>query len=158
MMAPSPLNTIGYERAALVDFIAALRAADVATLIDIRAKAWSRRGEFTARKLAASLKEAGIDYLHLPALGSPDAARDAAKSGDLARFETLYRAQLATEAAQAALDRVAEMAAAAPVCLMCYEREPSECHRQFTVAELQPHLGAARHLFAAPPVKQGTLL
>ena len=100
-----------------------------------------------------------IAYLHLPALGSPDPARDAAKSGDLKKFERLYRQQLATVAAEAALTRVLEMASAAPVCLMCYEREPSECHRQFTIEPLEARSGQkARHLFAAPPAKQGSLI
>ena len=158
-MTDPAICTIGYERAKLEDFLAALRGARVATLIDIRAKAFSRRSEFNAKKLAASLKEAGIGYLHLPSLGSPDPARDAAKSGDLKKFETLYRAQLATPEAGAALARVLEMASAAPVCLMCYEREPAECHRQFTIEPLEARRGEkAHHLFAAPPAKQGTLI
>lgn len=158
-MERTAICTIGYERAKLADFIAALREAHVATLIDIRAKAFSRRSEFNANALAASLKEAGIGYLHLPSLGSPDPARDAAKSGDLKKFEKLYRKQLATKDAEAALARVLEMAAAAPVCLMCYEREPSECHRQFTIEPLEARSGEkALHLFAAPPVKQGSLI
>ena len=158
-MAPPAICTIGYERAKLADFLGALREAEVATLIDIRAKAFSRRSEFAAKKLAAALKEAGIDYLHLPSLGSPDEARDAAKSGDLKRFEKLYRTQLATPGAQAALDRVLELAAASPICLMCYEREPADCHRQFTIVPLEARRGEkARHLFAAAPAKQGSLI
>lgn len=158
-MTRPAICTIGYERAKLDDFIDALRAADVATLIDIRAKAFSRRSEFNAKKLAASLKEAGIGYLHLPALGSPDPARDAAKSGDLTKFEKLYRAQLATPEAEAALARVLEMASAAPVCLMCYEREPAECHRQFTIEPLEARSGQkAKHLFAVDPPKQASLI
>ena len=158
-MTRPAICTIGYERAKLDDFIDALRAADVATLIDIRAKAFSRRSEFNAKKLAASLKEAGIGYLHLPSLGSPDPARDAAKSGDLKKFETLYRAQLATPEAEAALTRVLAMASAAPVCLMCYEREPAECHRQFTIEPLEARSGRkALHLFAAAAPAQRSLL
>jgi uncharacterized protein (DUF488 family) len=158
-MAKPAICTIGYERAKLADFLAALRDADVAVLIDIRAKAFSRRSEFNAKALAAALKDAGIEYLHLPSLGSPDPARDAAKSGDLKKFERLYRQQLATTEAGAALTRVLEMASAAPICLMCYEREPSECHRQFTIEPLEVLRGEkALHLFAAPPAKQGSLL
>jgi uncharacterized protein (DUF488 family) len=158
-MTKPAICTIGYERAKLADFLAALREADVGVLIDIRARAFSRRSEFNAKKLAASLKEAGIDYLHLPALGSPDPAREAAKSGDPIKFERLYRQQLATKEAEAALTRVQELASATPVCLMCYEREPSECHRQFTIEPLEARSGEkARHLFAAPPAKQGSLI
>lgn len=158
-MTRPAICTIGYERAKIEDFVEALREADVATLIDIRAKAFSRRSEFNARKLAASLQEAGIGYLHLPALGSPDPARDAAKSGDLKKFERLYRKQLATKEAEAALARVLEMASAAPVCLMCYEREPAECHRQFTIEPLEARRGEkARHLFAAAAPAQRSMI
>ena len=158
-MTRPAICTIGYERAKLENFIEALHTAEVATLIDIRAKAFSRRSEFNAKKLAASLQEAGIGYLHLPALGSPDPARDAAKSGDLKKFEKLYRAQLATKEAEAALARVLEMASAAPVCLMCYEREPSECHRQFTIEPLEARSGEkARHLFAAAAPAQRSMI
>ena len=155
----SPIATIGYERAKLDDFLRTLREAEIGILFDIRANAWSRRSEFVAKRLAAALAAAGIDYRHLPSLGSPDPARDAARAGDAAGFERHYRAQLATEAARDGLAVVAEAAARGPVCLMCYARDPRDCHRRLTADALQAMTGdAPRHLFVAAEPAPGTLL
>jgi uncharacterized protein (DUF488 family) len=153
------IATIGYERARIEDFVRTLREAGIATLLDIRARAWSRRSDYAQRRFAAALEAAGIGYRHIPALGSPDAARQAAKAGDEDGFERHYRAQLATPAAQSALAEVLAVAGDAPVCLMCYERDPRDCHRQFTAAALEAMGGPApRHLFvAAPPPADGLL-
>ena len=155
----NPIATIGYERAKLDDFLRTLRAAGVKTLFDIRANAWSRRSEYAAKRLEAALAAVGIDYRHLPSLGSPDPARDAAKAGDAAGFERHYRAQLATEAARESLGVVADAAARAPVCLMCYERDPRDCHRRLTADALQAMTGhAPRHLIVAAEPAPGALL
>ncbi|MEX2202380.1 MAG: DUF488 domain-containing protein [Dongiaceae bacterium] len=155
----SPIATIGYERAKLADFLRTLRESGIAILFDIRANAWSRRSEFAAKRLEAALTEAGIAYRHLPSLGSPDPARDAAKAGDGAGFERHYRAQLETEAARDGLAMVANAAARGPVCLMCYERDPRDCHRRLTADALRAMTGhAPRHLFVASEPTQGTLL
>ena len=62
------LFTVGYERAPQAQVIAALKAAGVAVVIDVRAVAASRRAGFSKNVLAASLKAEGIDYVHLKAL------------------------------------------------------------------------------------------
>jgi uncharacterized protein (DUF488 family) len=48
------LFTIGYEGAALDDFLATLKAARVSTLLDIREAPVSRRPGFSKRELAAA--------------------------------------------------------------------------------------------------------
>jgi uncharacterized protein (DUF488 family) len=38
-----------------------------------------------------------------------------------------------------------------PICLLCYERDPAQCHRQRLAAELHARLGLpVEHLFCAP--------
>jgi uncharacterized protein (DUF488 family) len=54
------LFSIGYEKARLVDVVAALQVAGVATLIDVRDRPISRRPGFSKRQLTAGLEEAGI--------------------------------------------------------------------------------------------------
>jgi len=153
------IATIGYERAALDDFIRTLRDAGIAILFDVRANAWSRRPEFGARKLADALAGVGIGYHHLPALGSPEPARAAAAAGDGAGFERHYRAQLETAAARAALDEILAAASDVPVCLMCYERDVRDCHRRMTVVPLAAATGQPpRHLTVASPPPAGSLL
>ena len=53
------LFTIGYERATPPSLVAALRAAGVRRVVDVRALANSRRPGFAKRALSAALAEAG---------------------------------------------------------------------------------------------------
>jgi uncharacterized protein (DUF488 family) len=121
--------TIGYEGATVPEFIAALQAAGVARVIDVRALPLSRRPGFSKSSLAAALKEEGIDYRHLRHLGTPKRGRDAAKKGDVATLEAVYDEQLALPEAQGEAAMMLALAAEMPSALVCYERDPCHCHR-----------------------------
>jgi uncharacterized protein (DUF488 family) len=123
------IYTIGYEATTMADFLAALTKAGVKRVIDVRALPLSRRPGFSKSSLAASLKEAGIDYVHLKALGTPKRGRDAAKKGDVATLTAVYDDQLALPEAQAAAAQMLDLAQEKPSALLCYEREPEHCHR-----------------------------
>ena len=123
------IYTIGYEATTMADFLAALARAGVTRVIDVRALPLSRRPGFSKSPLAASLKEAGIDYVHLKALGTPKRGRDAAKKGDVATLRAVYDDQLALPEAQAAAAIMLDLAAERPSALLCYERDPCHCHR-----------------------------
>ena len=73
------LLTIGYEQSTPQAFFDALMRAGVATLIDVRAVAASRRPGFSKRQLAAGLDEHGMAYVHLQKLGTPKEGRLAAR-------------------------------------------------------------------------------
>ncbi|WBH18372.1 DUF488 domain-containing protein [Sphingomonas radiodurans] len=113
----------------MADFLAALTAVKVELVIDVRALPLSRRPGFSKSSLAASLREAGIDYVHLKALGTPKRGRDAAKKGDVVTLRAVYDDQLALPEAQAAAARMRELAAEKRSALLCYERDPCHCHR-----------------------------
>lgn len=126
--------TIGYEGTTMVEFVAALQAAGVAQVIDVRALPLSRRPGFSKSPLAASLAEAGIGYVHLKALGTPKEGRDAAKKGDVATLERVYAGQLELPEAQAQAARMLTLAAERPSALLCFERAPGHCHRTLLMA------------------------
>ncbi len=128
-MSANTIFTIGYEATTMADFLAALTAAGVRRVIDVRALPLSRRPGFSKSSLAASLAEAGIDYVHLKALGTPKRGRDAAKKGDVATLTAVYDEQLDLPEAQAAAARMLELAGEMPSALLCYERDPCHCHR-----------------------------
>ncbi len=113
----------------MADFLAALTGAGVKRVIDVRALPLSRRPGFSKSMLAATLREAGIDYVHLKALGTPKRGRDAAKKGDVATLRAVYDDQLALPEAQAAAAQMRVLAAEMPSALLCYERDPCHCHR-----------------------------
>ena len=121
--------TIGYEGTTMADFLAALTAAGVERVIDVRALPLSRRPGFSKSSLAASLLEAGIGYVHLKALGTPKRGRDAAKKGDRATLEEVYAGQLELPEAQAQAAQMLALAAEQPSALLCFERDPCACHR-----------------------------
>jgi uncharacterized protein (DUF488 family) len=123
------IYTIGYEGVTMDAFIATLQAAGVERVIDVRALPLSRRPGFSKSTLAASLREAGIDYVHLKSLGTPKPGRDAAKKGDVVTLRAVYEDQLALPEAQAAAAQMRALAAERPSALLCYERDPCHCHR-----------------------------
>ena len=121
--------TIGYEGATMADFLTALKGAGVERVIDVRALPLSRRPGFSKSTLAASLLAAGIGYVHLKALGTPKAGRDAAKKGDRATLEAVYAGQLELPEAQVQAAQMLDLAAEKPSALLCFERDPCLCHR-----------------------------
>jgi uncharacterized protein (DUF488 family) len=146
------LFTIGYEQSNARDFFDALTGAAVATLVDVRAVAASRRPGFSKRQLAAGLDAHGMSYLHLQKLGTPKEGRLAARSGHAEEMLKIYERHLATPEAQHELEELTALAKSGrPLCLMCYERDPAHCHRQRLAAELHDRLGVRiENLFCAP--------
>ncbi|MEP9402924.1 DUF488 domain-containing protein [Sphingomonas sp. VNH70] len=123
------IYTIGYEAATMAEFLAALQAAGIRRVIDVRALPLSRRPGFSKSSLAAELAGQGIDYVHLKALGTPKRGRDAAKRGDVATLQAVYDEQLGLPEAQAQAAIMLGLAAEMPSALLCYERDPAHCHR-----------------------------
>jgi uncharacterized protein (DUF488 family) len=121
--------TIGYEGATQAEVVAALRAAGLELLIDVRAVPLSRRPGFSKNALAAGLREAGIDYVHLKALGTPPEGREAARKGRHEVMERIYADQLETPEAGLQAAQMLELAAERPSALLCFERDPAACHR-----------------------------
>ena len=122
--------TIGYEQATSAAVLDELTRAKVQLLVDVRAVAASRRPGFSKRQLAAGLDERGIGYLHLRELGTPKEGRLAARSGDAATMLRIYEKHLATPQAREELDELTALVRSGRrVCLLCYERDPRQCHR-----------------------------
>jgi uncharacterized protein (DUF488 family) len=136
------LFTIGYEKASQADVLAALEAAGIATLIDVRDRPQSRRAGFSKRQLEAAVETIGLRYVHLKALGTPPEGREANRTRQWQRFWRIVEDKLASTEAEIDLQRAAELAHAAPSCLLCYEADWKICHRR-RVAEIL----AERHGF-----------
>lgn len=131
------LATIGYQAATVRSCLNALREGGVELLVDVRAVASSRRPGFAKSRLAASLAEAGIGYVHLRGLGTPAEGRAAARAGQHARLRSIFREHLATPGARAELDELADLVRAGRrVCLLCFEADPAHCHRSMVADAL----------------------
>lgn len=140
------LWTIGYEHVGVPDFIEALKAAKIKTLIDVREVANSRRAGFSKKSLAASLDEAGIAYVHMKALGTPKAGREAARKGDAKTMRRIFEARLADPESQLSLAETAELGRKGRICLMCLEHDWRQCHRAIVAKHLEPFGYTSTHL------------
>ena len=130
------LFTIGYEQTPAKAVLDELEQAGVTLLVDVRAIASSRRPGFSKNQLAAGLDARGISYLHLRGLGTPKEGREAARSGKYALLHKIYAAHLKTPQAREELDELSALVKkAGPVCILCYERDHTHCHRQW-IAEI----------------------
>ncbi|PAX06300.1 DUF488 family protein [Sphingomonas lenta] len=138
--------TIGYEGATQAELIAALHAARVEILADIRAVPLSRRPGFSKNVLANGLCDAGIDYVGLKALGTPTEGREAARRGDHATLARVYAGQLELPDAMAQGAQLLALAAERRTALLCFEREPAGCHRSLLIEALMPE-ATVTHLF-----------
>src|SRR6202035_503773 len=137
-------------KALLTDVLAALTGAGVATLIDVRDRQISRRPGFSKRQLAAAIEDAGMRYVHLQPLGTPPEGRLAGRRREWDRFWGIVGEKLTRPEAEIALQEAAEIAEAAPSCLLCYEADWQICHLR-RVAEIL----AQRHRFAVSHLKVG---
>jgi uncharacterized protein (DUF488 family) len=130
--------TIGYEGTTVPEFIAALTQAGVERVIDVRALPLSRRPGFSKTALGAALGEAGIEYVHLKALGTPPQGRAAARAGRHEELKRIYSGQLELPEAMAQSAQMLDLAAEKPSALLCMEREPAHCHRTLLLNAVAP--------------------
>ena len=141
-MTKRTVATVGYQATTVRNFLHALGEHDVELLVDVRAVASSRRPGFAKSALAANLAGAGIEYLHLRGLGTPADGRTAARAGRHAEMRRIFLAHMGTDPARADLDALADIVRAGRrTCLLCFEADPSHCHRSLVAAalsELEP--------------------
>jgi uncharacterized protein (DUF488 family) len=129
--APPTLWTIGHSTREWPVFTAMLDQAGIEVLVDVRRFAGSRRNpQFSGETMARALPEAGVGYLPMPDLGGrrkpdPDTRNTAWRN---ASFRG-YADYMQTAPWQAARDRLAELAQARKVAIMCAEALWWQCHR-----------------------------
>ena len=146
-MTPLHIFTIGYEAATMAEFLAALQQARVERVIDVRAVPNSRRPGFSKNPLKSALAEAGIDYVHLKALGTPADGRAAARAGRHEELKRIYASQLELPEAIAQGAQMLAIAEEKPSALLCMERDPTQCHRTLLLDAVAADAEVV-HLFA----------
>ena len=135
------LATIGYESETQAAVIDRLKQAGVQVVVDVRAVAASRRAGFSKTLLAASLKDAGIDYVHLRELGTPKPGRDAARKGRIDEMRAIFGEHMAEPGAQLQLAQAKEIAKERKAALLCFEADHQGCHRSIVAGLICEDLG-----------------
>jgi len=123
-----PLYTIGYGARTIDEFIVALRRYDIAYLIDVRSRPYSRyKPEFSREALETHLREAGIRYVYLgDALGGQPADRTCYDANDKVDYTKVAERDFY----RAGIDRlISAQAQGLAVAVMCSEGKPEMCHR-----------------------------
>ncbi len=131
--------TIGYEGSDIDRLVETLKNVGVAVLADVRELPLSRKKGLSKTTLRERLADEGIEYVHFRELGDPKIGRDAAKSGDYAKFESIFLGHLATPEAQDALQNLLEVASVRKTCMLCSERCATVCHRSYIADEAVNH-------------------
>ncbi len=165
---PAPaIATIGVYGFDRDSFLAALRAAEIDLLLDVRQRRGVRGSEYAwanAKRLQAALAEAGVAYSHLKELAPTTEMRQVQYREDARRGEgKRSRTTLAPEYTRLYTEQILDPADLDPIvrwigdssaALLCVEREPEACHRSLIAARLEREHGfIVRHLFA--PTGQG---
>lgn len=129
-LADADFYTVGYSGRTIEEFIEALVAADVRTLLDIRFNPVSMyKPAFSKRNLERSLTAHRIAYLHVPDLGVPgDIRGKAAAEASRASIWLWYDDSVVPKFASRNLHWFFN-AVEHPVAMMCTEIDPTACHR-----------------------------
>ena len=124
------IYTIGHSNHSAVRFIDLLQGAGIDCVADVRSTPFSRRNpQFSQKALAASLKDAGIEYWFLgEGLGARPKDPDYWENGKVS-----YARIAASAAFQEAIHALIDASHAKHIALMCAEKEPLDCHRTILV-------------------------
>src|SRR5690349_16398559 len=130
--------SIGHGARPLDEFLALLRDADISVLADVRSFPGSRRHpHFGAAALAAALRDAGIEYVHLIGLGGRREPREDSPHRALrvAAFRA-YADHMASEEFARDYARLTELARERRTAFMCAETLWWRCHRRMIADRL----------------------
>jgi uncharacterized protein (DUF488 family) len=153
--------TIGVYEFDLDAFLAALRAAEVTLVIDVRQRRGVRGSRYAwanVQRLRQTLAEAGIDYRHRPQLAPTTELRHLQYAADdrhgvgrrsRARLDPAFSERYVAEILDGAdLDAlVSALPDGATAALLCVEADPEACHRTLIAERLAERYGLdVRHI------------
>jgi uncharacterized protein (DUF488 family) len=123
--------TIGHSTRALDKFIRLLQVHGVTRVVDVRTVPRSRHNpQFNRDTLPASLRAAGIGYVHMPGLGGlRHATKHSLNTGWRNASFRGYADYMQTPEFEKALNELIQLADQDRIALMCAEAVPWRCHR-----------------------------
>ena len=142
--------TIGHSTRPIGEFTDLLRAHQINLLVDVRTVPRSRYNpQFNTDTLAQSLRDAGLQYRHLPELGGlrkpkKDSINDVWRN---ASFRG-YADYMQTEEFQRALEELMAYSTDKKTAIMCAEAVPWRCHRSLIADALVSRGWDIRHIMS----------
>ncbi len=140
--------TIGHSTLSAEAFIAMLQSFHIESLVDVRSFPGSRRyPQFNKENLRVSLKDAGIDYVHVPEVGGRRKAKP--DSHNVAwRNESFrgYADYMETPEFSDGINRLIEISHAGRTAIMCAEAVWWRCHRSLIADYLKARGAKVIHI------------
>ena len=150
------LWTIGHSTLPIEQFIASLETNRIEVIADVRRFPGSRRHpQFGQEELSASLKKAGIEYVHFPELGgrrpsqknSPNTAwRNEAFRG--------YADYMMSSTFQNGIQRLQAIAEKKRTAVLCAEALWWRCHRGLIADYFKAHGAKVLHILSSAKVEE----
>jgi len=129
--------SIGYEKKDIDLFLDLLIQNEVEMLVDVRRNPFSMSSAYIGSRLASTLKNAGIGYLHVPELGIAGEYRKNLESDkDYEDLFSLYRGEMLPKNEEKAR-MVAKLGKEKRIALMCFEADKCHCHRGVLAEKLE---------------------
>lgn len=131
----------GYEGRTIDDLLGECARLCAAYVVDIRLNAISRKKGFSKTALSNALAGAGVEYVHLRALGNPKDNRPGFAHPGTPEAERAHKRfneeVLDTPEAARQLEELAELAQRGAVIVLCFEETPKCCHRHLVIQRLR---------------------
>lgn len=147
----STLWTIGHSTRPMEEFLGLLKAHGIRRVADVRLIPYSKRNpQFNSEALGSRLKQAGLQYKPLPALGGRRRARpDSPNQGWRSAGFRGYADYMQTPAFRQALLVLMALAEDGPTAVLCAEAVPWRCHRTLIADALVVRGWTVRHILAS---------
>jgi len=132
--------TLGYQSHTVKSFLRILSANRVRVLVDVRQNPVSRKPGFSKRRLEKSVHARGLEYVHLPCLGTPSRIRKVyARTGNIQGALQQYEQHLRSN--KQCLEYLLRRVTSRQFCLLCLETDHNSCHRSVIAQQLTEMTG-----------------
>ncbi|HEY4309758.1 MAG TPA: DUF488 domain-containing protein [Pirellulales bacterium] len=150
-MAQRTLFTIGHSTHPWEEFVAILQAWKIETLVDVRTVPQSRAFPWFAKaRMTRALPKAGIEYVHLPALGGlRRAKKDSVNAGWQNSSFRGYADYMQSDDFEQGLAELNALRRKSRTCIMCSEAVWWRCHRRMIADAEVTRVIPVKHLMSA---------
>jgi uncharacterized protein (DUF488 family) len=153
------IRTIGHSTRPIDEFVAMLKAHGVTRLIDVRTVPKSRRNpQYNGDALEMRLRDSGIGYEHMKALGGLRRPRkDSPNIGWRNESFRGYADYMQTAEFASAMEALIGEAVHEPIVVMCAEAVPWRCHRSLIADSLMARGYPVEHIMSATKAHRHTM-
>lgn len=124
------LMTLGYEGISLEKYLNTLIQSGIRVLCDVRKNAYSQKYGFCKKTLQTACEGIGIQYVHVPELGiDSDYRKNLKCQQDYDDLFDLYESTILKNNAYYLLEVRKLITKYDRLCLLCFEKDPRQCHR-----------------------------